>query len=84
MTLWRRLRENRANQPHHARELILFRPEVPNSPAARLGSGQCYVISTQMAFSNPLALSSGIAARLGLAALVACLLWAGVAWALSE
>jgi hypothetical protein len=37
-----------------------------------------------MAFSNPLALSSGIAARLGLAALVACLLWAGVAWALSE
>jgi hypothetical protein len=36
-----------------------------------------------MAFPNPLALSSGIAARLGLSALVACLLWAGVAWALS-
>jgi hypothetical protein len=36
-----------------------------------------------MAFSNPLALSAGIAARLGLSALVAALLWAGVAWALS-
>jgi hypothetical protein len=34
-----------------------------------------------MAFSNPLALSSGIVARLGLSALLAVLLWAGVAWA---
>jgi hypothetical protein len=36
-----------------------------------------------MALSNPLALSSGIAVRLGLSALVAALLWAGVVWALS-
>jgi hypothetical protein len=36
-----------------------------------------------MSFANPLALSSGIVARLGLSALVAALLWAGVAWALS-
>jgi len=36
-----------------------------------------------MPFLNPLALSAGIAARLGLSALVAALLWAGVAWALS-
>jgi hypothetical protein len=36
-----------------------------------------------MSFSNPLALSAGITARLGLSALVAALLWAGVAWALS-
>jgi hypothetical protein len=83
MTLWRRLRESRVNLPRNARKLILFRPEAPNRPAARLGSGQCYVISTHMIFSNPLALSSGIVARLGLSALVACLLWAGVAWALS-
>jgi hypothetical protein len=34
-----------------------------------------------MAFSNPLALSSGIAARLGLSAVLTALLWAGVAWA---
>jgi hypothetical protein len=36
-----------------------------------------------MSFPNPLALSSGIAARLGLSAVVAALLWAGVVWALS-
>jgi len=36
-----------------------------------------------MLFPNPLALASGIAARLGLTALLAALLWAGVAWALS-
>jgi hypothetical protein len=36
-----------------------------------------------MAFSNPLALSSGIAARLGLTAVLTALLWAGVAWALA-
>jgi hypothetical protein len=36
-----------------------------------------------MAFSNPLALSSGIAARLGLSAVLTALLWAGVAWALA-
>jgi hypothetical protein len=38
---------------------------------------------TRMAFLNPLALSSGIAARLGLSAFVGALLWAGVVWALS-
>jgi hypothetical protein len=36
-----------------------------------------------MSFPNPLALSAGIAARLGLSALLAALLWAGVAWALA-
>jgi hypothetical protein len=36
-----------------------------------------------MAFSNPLALSAGIAARLGLSAVLTALLWAGVAWALA-
>jgi hypothetical protein len=36
-----------------------------------------------MSFPNPLALSGGIAARLGLSAMLAALLWAGVAWALS-
>jgi hypothetical protein len=36
-----------------------------------------------MPFLNPLALSSGIAARLGLSALLAAVLWAGVAWALA-
>jgi hypothetical protein len=36
-----------------------------------------------MSFPNPLALSAGIAARLGLAALLATVLWAGVAWALA-
>jgi hypothetical protein len=36
-----------------------------------------------MAFLNPLALSSGVSARLGLSALLAAVLWAGVAWALA-
>jgi len=36
-----------------------------------------------MAFSNPLALSAGLAARLGLSAVLTALLWAGVAWALA-
>jgi hypothetical protein len=36
-----------------------------------------------MAFLNPLALSAGIAARLGLSAVLTALLWAGVAWALA-
>ena len=34
MTLWRRLRESRANQPRNARKLNLFRPKAPNCPAA--------------------------------------------------
>jgi len=36
-----------------------------------------------MIFPNPLALSAGAAARLGLSAVLAALLWAGVAWALA-
>jgi hypothetical protein len=35
-----------------------------------------------MIFPNPLALSAGVTARLGLAAMLGALLWAGVAWAL--
>lgn len=34
-------------------------------------------------FPDPLALSSGAAARLALAAVVATALWAGVAWAMA-
>jgi len=52
-------------------------------PPEPLGRGECYVISTRMIFPNPLALSAGIAARLGLSALLCALLWAGVAWALA-
>lgn len=33
-------------------------------------------------FTDPLALASGAGARLALAALVAALVWAGVAWAM--
>ena len=47
-----------------------------------LGRCECYVISTHMIFPNPLALSAGVTARLGLAAMLGALLWAGVAWAL--
>jgi hypothetical protein len=36
-----------------------------------------------MALLNPLALSAGITARLGLSAMLSALLWAGVAWALA-
>jgi len=52
-------------------------------PPGPLGRGECYVISTPMIMPNPLALSAGIAARLGLSALLCALLWAGVAWALA-
>ncbi|MCE2760875.1 MAG: hypothetical protein LW713_07530 [Acetobacteraceae bacterium] len=57
--------------------------KAPRAASVPLGRAECYVISTRMPFPNPLALSAGIAARLGLSALLAVLLWAGVAWALA-